>query len=241
MPFAYYGAKHGLARRYPPPAGATIIEPFAGSAGYACHWATPAHRVVLVEKDPAVVALWREVQALTPEALRAIDAELLRDRVSHPLLCALFGGSGLNASLDGKDQARTLRGLTDWPAVRRRIVRLLPLVRRWTVIEGDYHDAPDCWASWFIDPPYCPGKHEAGANYRYGAEGLDYVELADWCRSRRGQVIVCEQESADWLPFRPLARQQSYVTRGAASGERIEMVWTRTAGTTLARMSRETG
>ena len=43
MPFAYYGAKHEKAHKYPPPRFDLIIEPFAGAEGYSCHWAR--HRV----------------------------------------------------------------------------------------------------------------------------------------------------------------------------------------------------
>ena len=39
----------------------------------------------------------------------------------------------------------------------------------------------------------------------YGAYSkVDYVALREWCLSRKGLLIVCEQEGADWLPFRPL-------------------------------------
>ncbi len=56
--FSYFGAKWRLAPRYPAPAHRTIVEPFAGSAGYACRY--PDHRVILVERDPVIAALLRD-------------------------------------------------------------------------------------------------------------------------------------------------------------------------------------
>ena len=30
---------------------------------------------------------------------------------------------------------------------------------------------------------------------------IDYNYLGKWCKSRLGQVIVCENEGADWMDF----------------------------------------
>ena len=56
-------------------------------------------------------------------------------------------------------------------------------------------------ATWFVDPPY----QGAGKHYRFGSEHIDFLALAGWCKSRPGQVIVCENKGAGWLPFRELA------------------------------------
>jgi len=115
--------------------------------------------------------------------------------------------------------------MKDWPNVRDRIIRHLDLIDGWEIVEGDYSDAPDIAATWFVDPPYQPLGTMASGGYRYGAD-LDYEALSEWCRSRRGQVIVCEQAPASWLPFRPLAVQRN----GAASSRgdnRLEVVWHR--------------
>ena len=81
----------------------------------------------------------------------------------------------------------------------RDVARGIPRIRHWTLIEGDYHDSPDVRATWFIDPPY----QEMGKHYPNGSKDLDFEELGRWCQAQRGQVIVCENEGADWLPFRP--------------------------------------
>ena len=33
------------------------------------------------------------------------------------------------------------------------------------------------------------------------ATDLDFQKLGEWCQSRNGHVIVCENTKANWLPF----------------------------------------
>jgi 16S rRNA G966 N2-methylase RsmD len=82
--------------------------------------------------------------------------------------------------------------------IRERVASQLARVRHWEVVEGSYEEAPvGAEACWFIDPPY----QYTGRYYRHSE--IDYAHLAMWVRGLRGQVIVCENEGADWLPFRP--------------------------------------
>jgi len=224
VPFAYFGAKHKLASGYDPPLYDTIIEPFAGSAGYSCRWASHSTRIILVEKDARVVELWRELQEMTPAGLDLIESQLADDRCTHPFLGALAGSKGLAGALSGKSQKVTPRMSKDWPSTRSRIEKTLLRLRSWEIIHGDYTDAPDTEATWLIDPPYQPllsdAPHAAGNAYREGAQGIDYQYLANWCRTRRGQVMVCEQEPAAWLPF---VTHQTHMT--ATGIERVEVLW----------------
>lgn len=73
--FGYFGSKHRIAKHYPAPLHDMLIEPFAGSAAYACHY--PERKVILVEKDPAVAAVWRYLIA-TP-AKRILELPLIPD------------------------------------------------------------------------------------------------------------------------------------------------------------------
>lgn len=50
--FSYFGGKWTLAPRYPKPEHGTIVEPFAGSAGYAIRY--PDREVILVERAPVI-------------------------------------------------------------------------------------------------------------------------------------------------------------------------------------------
>jgi hypothetical protein len=84
-----------------------------------------------------------------------------------------------------------------------RIVRLLPVIRQWRITQLDYRDLPNIEATWFVDPPYS-GSYRR--RYRTHLEPHEYNELADWCRSRHGEVIVCEAVGAAWLPFVPFTK-----------------------------------
>jgi hypothetical protein len=102
-----------------------------------------------------------------------------------------------------------------------------PLVRHWTIIEGDYTLAPNDKATWFIDAPYqragaraTAPKDKGRVRYPNGADDIDFKALAEWSLSRRGQVIACENVGANWLPFTPLRATQS-VRPGGISDEAI--------------------
>src|SRR6476660_4512199 len=72
--FLLYGAKWTAARDYGPPRRPYVIEPFAGSAGYAVYSEPP--RATLVEKDPLIVALWRWLQRVPPHEIMAIPTDI---------------------------------------------------------------------------------------------------------------------------------------------------------------------
>jgi hypothetical protein len=118
---------------------------------------------------------------------------------------------------------------TRMPVVLKRmfkqIAAVLPYVKGHVeIIEGDYTEAPEIEATWFIDPPYhVDGRPQSrGMGYAEGcnSHSLDYGSLADWCRERRGQKIVCEQQGASWLPFEHLRHARNSIGNKAA-----EVVW----------------
>ncbi|MFL6862652.1 MAG: hypothetical protein ACJ8DZ_06610, partial [Allosphingosinicella sp.] len=55
---------------YPAPRYNTIIEPFAGSAGYSLRY--HERTVILYEIDPVVVAVWKYLIGVTPREILAI-------------------------------------------------------------------------------------------------------------------------------------------------------------------------
>lgn len=99
---------------------------------------------------------------------------------------------------------------------KKRIANSLWKIKHWNIIHGSYLDLPNIEATWFIDPPYQYG----GEYYRESNKGWNYEELAEWCKSRQGQVIVCENTKADWLPFIPMKEM-----RGSNSIT-TEAIWT---------------
>lgn len=214
--FYYYGRKKALARHYPEPAHDAIVEPFAGAAAYSLHGDRWKREVTLVELDAEVVELWLWLQAATPKQIMALPVpepgELLDDlNLSRPehLLLSLHCGPGKNR------RNGVVSKFSRWTPGRRYVADAVEKTRHWRIIEGDYREAPDIEATWFIDPPY---QGQAGRHYRHS--DIDYGELGDWCRSRRGQVIVCDQIEADWLPFETLRPHRS-----TSGGVKIEGLW----------------
>jgi hypothetical protein len=221
----YYGAKWRLAPRYPAPRHRTIIEPFAGAAGYSLRY--PDRDVILVEKYHVIAEIWRWLIAATPDEVRAIptvdavaDLPAWVPQGARWLVGFNMGAGRMrpaeNVSIGFVRRAH--RGLCEgWTApMRERIAMQVAAIKHWRIVEGDYTVAPDIAATWFIDSPY----HLAGYGYVHGSRDFDYPALAAWCRSRRGQVIACEAEGADWLPFTPLCE-----TRGMGGRSSGEAIW----------------
>jgi hypothetical protein len=48
----------------------TIVEPFAGAAGYSCHY--PARKVILIDASPIIAGIWRYLIAVSPAEVLAI-------------------------------------------------------------------------------------------------------------------------------------------------------------------------
>lgn len=212
----YSGAKWRIARRYSAPSHGTIIEPFAGAAGYALTY--PDRRVVLVEKYPVVAAVWQYLLRVSPAELKRIphvrDVRDLPDWVPQE-------GRWLVGLRFCSGDSRPRVTMSPWTAAGAccwldDVAHQVESIRHWEVIHGDYTLAPDVVATWFVDPPYQiagaidrrPGARNR-VRYPHGADDLDFTLLGQWCRTRQGQTIVCENVGANWLPFRPLLDQQT--------------------------------
>jgi site-specific DNA-adenine methylase len=208
--FGYFGGKwRDALRNYPAPQHGTIVEPFAGSAGYSLRY--PAKRVILCEIDSTLAGIWDYLISVSAEEVRAIPDVPLDgtvDDLDLPPEAKALVGMWLNRGV-----ARPRRSPSKWmrdrirpgsfwgERVRQTIASQLEHIRHWEIHNCDYQKVPVAdEATWFIDPPYVG----AGHHYRHGASALDFSDLATWCRARPGQVIVCENEGADWLPFRHL-------------------------------------
>lgn len=225
----YYGGKWRAAPRYPAPGFDTIVEPFAGAAGYALRHSQM--RVILVEKYHVVAEVWRYLIGVKESEVRAIPCV---DAVEDLPRCLPDGARwlvGFNLSSGIVEPKLTLsagcrrlraagRDYYGWsPRARERVASQLAAIRHWRVIEGDYTAAPDVEATWFVDPPY----DGAGRLYKHPASAIDFAALSQWCRTRPGQTIVCEAAGATWLPFRRLHRSQRNGLTGAAT---VECIWT---------------
>lgn len=205
--FLYFGGKWRNATRYPAPSHRQIVEPFAGGAGYALRH--PHLDVLLVEKSECIAGVWSYLVSVTETELRSLSALRMGqhvDEVSWPCpeardLAGLWlnpGGSGPRRTAGNWTSLGRDYPFNTWgPAVIDRLAGQLKAIRHWRVICGAHTEAPDTEATWFIDPPY----EGMGKHYPCGADEIDFAALAGWCRGRRGQVMVCEQAGAQWLPF----------------------------------------
>lgn len=229
--FSFYGGKWRIAPKYPLPLYDTVIEPFAGSAGYAIRHHT--RNVILVERAPKIAATWRFLMNSTPaDIIRLPDVEDgqtvddLNVCEEAKYLIGWWLNHATTAPRKSPSKWMRLRGKLKkgyWGReIRGRIAQQIPLIRHWRLIEGNYFDAPDVEATWFIDPPYQDG----GEQYVFSSNQIDYAELARWCWGTKGQTMVCERLGATWLPFVHLTDARTISSRNGTR-ECSEALWYR--------------
>jgi len=218
--FSYYGSKWCLSIKYPSPGHDHIIEPFAGSACYSLlHY---NKQITLFDKYDKICLLWQYLISVS-------ESEILK----LPLLEA-FQPIPSNICTE----AKILIGFwcqtaTTYPArrqscnpvgrcnvwgesVKKRIASQLQYIRHWKIFQSDYQSIQNQEATWFIDPPYQNGGH------KYKHSKIDYQNLSDWCDSREGEIIICENKPASWHEFKPIGINQGQKKR------KIELFYHRT-------------
>lgn len=227
--FSYFGGKWRAAINYPPPQHTALVEPFAGSAGYACRY--PHLDVLLVDKDECIAGVWEYLIGSSPAdiiRLPLVPAGSHVDDFAWPCPEARdFVGLNITRGADAPRRSATrwgdpnrwrLNGWTEY--ARERVASQVGAIKHWLVQCGDYSEAPDIEATWFVDSPY----ESLPDRYRCGGRHLDYHHLGEWCRSRRGQVIVCEAEGASWLPFVSFGRFKSN-KNNSGRARSAEAIW----------------
>lgn len=219
------------ARHFPAPQHDLVIEPFAGSAGYSLFY--DCRRVDLYDVDPIICGVWdyllnvdpTEIMELPnmPEVGDSVDNYSLPQEAKWLIGFWLNRGSAQPKKSRTAFSARTDRAQLLWGTkAKERIASQLPIIEEgWTITEGGYERAGNDEATWLIDPPYA----DKGKHYRFPL--TDFDTLAAWSKQRKGLVMVCEQEGADWLPFVNLGSFKS--TRGRTS----EVIYTQGDCSTL--------
>jgi site-specific DNA-adenine methylase len=223
--WSYYGAKTTIVDKYPRPVFDTIIEPFAGSARYALKYFD--RRVILMEKNEVVFQIWKYLQQAKESDIRKLPHFLKPGDRLRNYHFDHIGERYLMGFLIAKGSEKTTRDLVSrWVAVDRpnflnfsllRIEKSLFKIRHWDIRKGDYRQLENLPATWFIDPPY---QKTGGMHYPNGSRDIDYSFLGPWCIERKGQVVVCDNDKADWLPFRFLTSHKG------RKGWYHECIWT---------------
>ncbi len=220
--FSYFGSKYSFAGKlYHAPRYKTIVEPFAGSAAYAAQYYD--RDVVLCDKNPVIVGVWDFL-------IKSTRADIMN--------IGMVPNGGTTDDLRACQEAKWLVGFwlqraaaspgksktnwSKWDVVRREIIASqVGKIKHWKVHHCSYENVPaEGPATWFIDPPYqVDGKH-----YKCSAKDIDFKHLGDWCRTRVGQSIVCENQGADWLPFERL-RSTPSARQDEKKEKSHEVVW----------------
>lgn len=224
--FCFYGGKWRIAPKYPSPSHSIIVEPFAGAAGYSLRY--PDRRVILYDLDPIIAELWRYLIKVTPQEILAIPNVGDDETVEDLAICEearWLVGFWLNKGCSSPRRRPSawmrsgIRPGSFWGTrVRQVIAGQVESIRHWVIHNRSHHFAPKKEATWFVDPPY----ENAGKHYRFG-NNINYGQLAQWCRGRPGQVIVCENAGAKWLPFSSLASTKT--TRKGILSHEVMSTW----------------
>ncbi len=213
--YYFYGGKWNGAEHFRAPQRDLVIEPFAGSAVYSCYWNHP--NVILYDKDPVICELWRYLIHCSVDDINNIPDYFADNDAFEKLTggARILVGMWMGWSMKRPalkigatyNRYKDIKNTKVWSALTKdRIIRQKPLIANWRVENLSYEDIPNQRAHWFIDPPY---DNDAGRKYTYNCEGIDYGDLARWCKERAGVAQVCEQVGADWLPFQPLYNVKS--------------------------------
>lgn len=226
--FFYFGGKWRAARFYPVPMYKTIIEPFAGAAGYSTYYCS--RKVLLYDLSPVIYGIWDYLIHVKETEFRALPVGITSiEGLDIPQEAKWLIGFWFTFGIETpptkikkgwyfKVLSYGWRGNYWSETTRGVIASSLKHIRHWKVFNTSYETAPDIKATWYIDPPY----QIAGKSYKYKI--TDYKPLADWCLSRKGQVMVCENEGADWLPFKPFKTIHAGRGRGR-KGKSKEVLW----------------
>jgi site-specific DNA-adenine methylase len=197
--FSYYGGKSKVIDLYHVPKYGKIIEPFAGSARYALkYW---DRDVLLVDKYDVIVKLWQWLQKCSVSDIMGLpDVRTGQSLDDFNLSQEEKWLIGFCINRGSAQPKKTAKEFNSWGENRKYISDQLFKIRDWTIRAGDYTEVGNEAATYFVDPPYQFG----GEWYVEGNGNMDYAALAQWCETRNGQVIVCENTKARWLPFSPL-------------------------------------
>lgn len=222
--FRYFGSKWQLSKHYPAPLYDVLRDHLCGSACYACRH--PERQVILTDVDPDIVLLLKWLTEVDPTEILSLPVDLTPGMDIRELEISR-GAQELIRRWQrvGRNDCWTVSKWNGLPglwqeSVKRELAKNVLRIRHWEVYQQSYTDSQDDERTHFVDAPY---QHVKG----YPFESIDFGHLGEWCRTRRGQVIVCEQAGADWLPFEPFRSIAGHTAASRKPGSKShEVIWT---------------
>jgi site-specific DNA-adenine methylase len=207
--FSYYGSKSKIVDYYPPPKFKKIIEPFAGSGRYSLkYW---ENDILLVDKYPVIIDIWKWLQQCSKNDILKLPILKAGDKINREdfdcIEQANFYGFIISTATRNPKLTVSPFGEKKIKSELKKISENLHKIKHWEVLLGSYENINNQESTWFIDPPYQFG----GEHYVKSNKQIDFKILAEWCKSRNGQVIVCENTKANWLPFKPMIDMQGAI------------------------------
>lgn len=245
-PFRYPGGKTWLVplfRRWMmslPSQPAVLVEPFAGGGiiSLTAAFEQLAERVVMVELDEQIAAVWKTILGgdaewlakrilsfeLTVESAKAEFAKspkshrelafqtVLKNRTAHGGILA-DGAGVLKNGENGKGI------LSRWypQTIAKRITNIGYVTQRIEFIKGDAFAEltrfrSDRNAVFFIDPPYTAGGKSAGSRL-YNHSEVDHDRLFSLCEKLRGDFLMTYDNAEE---VRALAERHGFQTKPVA-------------------------
>jgi len=206
--WSYYGSKSKIVDLYPHPKHDKIIEPFAGSARYALKWFN--RDVTIVDKYEKLIKIWQWLQQCSKNDIISLPKMKAGDNTDNfnfdcqeaKWFMGFIIMGGVNAPRKTVSSVGNFGQCVE--REKNRISENLFKIKHWKILMGSYDDLQNENATWFIDPPYQFG----GEYYIKSNKEIDFVKLSEWCKSRNGQTIVCENTKANWLDFKPMKEMQ---------------------------------
>lgn len=234
--FKWFGSKWLSSRLLPPPEYDTVVEPFAGSAGYSLRHAE--RQVLVCEQDPHLLRLWSWlISEATESAVRDIPLGI-PEGTDIRTLGLSSGQALLLKSWQRTNNVGDCWTISPWgnkpgqwtASTRSRVASEMLAIKHWRV-ERNGLDVllRSHAATWMIDPPY-------QYNYQYRGAPLDYEDLAKRVQSLSGQILVCEAVCSKtgavplWLPFTFFGSRITSRRKAGNHHHSKELIWVRSSG-----------
>lgn len=204
--FSYYGSKAKIIQHYPNPQFETIVEPFCGAANYSVRFFEK--QIFLCDLNKDIIDTWeflinaskQDILSL-PRFEKGLDLRNLNLSKGQKNFCGYWASRGSNTprNIVSTFAMGNSNGSEYFENIKYLVSENLYKIKHWKVKQIGYSELTEnIKATWFIDPPY----KEGGKHYIHNL--IDYENLKNWSLNRNGEIIVCENIEASWLPFKHL-------------------------------------